>query len=152
MEKLFYVAEVGDSCSGIFGSLFECAQYILRMERVPGEVVASPDEEDPLESLNEILGYSTEIKYELVDATQALTRFLTLEEVTNLKTFSELKLKTSEAWDFIEHHELENTDLAEIAGVLHARTVEVRARGVTNTYPNSPFTDEQFEQLIQQLS
>jgi hypothetical protein len=152
MEKLFYVSQRADFPSGIFGTLFECAQYILFMERTPGEEVPTPDVDDPLESLDQLLGFNSEVKYELLPAEAVLPRLLTVEEGSYIPGAPLDVVTVSDFREWLEGTDHDNATLRLMAEILYHRKIKVRLRGVVHDLGNSPLKPEQYDRLVAQLS
>jgi hypothetical protein len=148
METLYYVAKSGDITKGIFGTLYECCKWVLVCEFRDEE----PSSDDPLESLFEILDDSTVGKYELNAAEVFLTKLLTVEEGVDLPGAPRDVVNVDEfrAWLDNGYHDVDVLRAA--ADILYARTASVRWRGAVHTVGMSPFTAEQYDQLVRQLS
>lgn len=151
MEKIFYVSAKADFPSGIFGTLYECAAFILRSERIPGDGYGTPDADDPIEGLHEQLGFDPDTKYELLPAETAVTRLLTLDEAMNIGVVPE-GLQVSDVYDWLENSDFDREALKKMVDALHARKVGVRMRGRVHELSNSPLSDAQYDQLLQQIS
>lgn len=147
MEKLFYAAKLGDETPGTFGTLYECCEWILRSEGVDDR----PDSEDPLESINEILGFAPETKYELEPAENVLPKLLKIEEAMRLKALPQ-DIRVSDIPDWIVSGSHDNSTLSAMAQLLHGRTTKVRYRGEFHHVGSSPFTPGQYDALLAQLS
>jgi hypothetical protein len=146
LENIFHVATEGDIKHGYFGTLYDCAEYILRCEGID----ARPDNDDPLESLEGLLKDSPGGKYKLDSAVNVIPLLLTPEEAKALPGMPE-DLQFFEADDLlpVEHS---NVCLKQMVDVLHARTTQMRSRGEFRSVSNSPFTQSVYEALLSQLS
>lgn len=147
MEKIFYVAPATSARTGIFGNMHTCACFIARAE---GHTDDDIDAEDPLESLTTLLNDSPSKKYELVDASLAISLQLTIEEAMKLKSLPE-GIKVGDIPDWLEVVD-DKPALREMVDVMHERNVSVRLRGHHQTVAQSPFTPAVYEALLQQLS
>jgi hypothetical protein len=147
MENIFYVSKRGDFDNGVFGTLYDCASWILKQEGVEG----TPDVNDPLESLNELLKFNSEVKYDLEAAENAIPRMLSIDEALRLQALPK-DIRVSDVPEWLVDHAHDNVIIKQMVDLLHGRILRTRWRGSMHAVGNSPFTAEVYSALLKQLS